>query len=76
MTRRIGSGTLVIATHNAGKMKEIGALLEPYGVKCISAGSLGLPEPKVGLIAIGGGVHRLVRQAGPVALRPQWPNCR
>jgi enoyl-CoA hydratase/carnithine racemase len=24
----------------------------------------GLPEPKVGLIAVGGGVHRLVRQAG------------
>lgn len=46
MTRRIGSGSLVIATHNAGKLKEIGALLEPYGVKCISAGSLGLPEPK------------------------------
>ncbi|MGX7952750.1 RdgB/HAM1 family non-canonical purine NTP pyrophosphatase [Tsuneonella sp. HG249] len=46
MTRRIGSGTLVIATHNAGKLKEIGVLLEPYGVKCISAGSLGLPEPK------------------------------
>jgi XTP/dITP diphosphohydrolase len=43
--RRIGSGSLVIATHNAGKLKEIGALLEPYGVKCISAGSLGLPEP-------------------------------
>lgn len=45
MTRRIGSGTVVIATHNAGKLKEIGALLEPFGVKCISAGSLGLPEP-------------------------------
>ncbi|GGD94005.1 non-canonical purine NTP pyrophosphatase [Tsuneonella deserti] len=45
MIRRIGSGTLVIATHNAGKLKEIGALLAPYGVKCISAGSLGLPEP-------------------------------
>jgi XTP/dITP diphosphohydrolase len=43
--RRIGSSTLVIATHNAGKLKEFGALLEPYGVKCISAGSLGLPEP-------------------------------
>lgn len=39
------SGTLVIATHNAGKLKEIGALLAPYGVNCISAGSLGLPEP-------------------------------
>ncbi len=46
MTRSIGSGTLVIATHNAGKLKEIGALLDPYGVRCISAGSLGLPEPK------------------------------
>ena len=45
MTRRLGSGSLVIATHNPGKLKEIGALLEPYGVKCISAGSLGLPEP-------------------------------
>ncbi|WP_370030974.1 RdgB/HAM1 family non-canonical purine NTP pyrophosphatase [Qipengyuania mesophila] len=45
MTRHIGSGTLVIATHNAGKLKEISALLEPHGVKCISAGSLGLPEP-------------------------------
>ncbi len=45
MTRRIGSGSLVIATHNTGKLKEIAALLEPYGVKCISAGSLGLPEP-------------------------------
>ena len=45
MTRRIGSGSLVIATHNEGKLKEISALLEPHGVKCISAGSLGLPEP-------------------------------
>lgn len=45
MSRKIGNGTLVIATHNAGKLKEIGALLEPHGVKCISAGSLGLPEP-------------------------------
>ena len=42
MTRRLGSGKLVIATHNAGKLKEIGALLDPYGVTCISAGSLGL----------------------------------
>ncbi len=45
MTRRLGSETLVIATHNAGKLKEIGALLAPHGVSCISAGSLGLPEP-------------------------------
>ena len=45
MTRRLGPGSLVIATHNAGKLKEIGALLDPYGLKCLSAGSLGLPEP-------------------------------
>ena len=45
MTRRLGSGKLVMATHNAGKLKEIGALLAPYGLDCISAGALGLPEP-------------------------------
>lgn len=45
MTRRLGGGSVVIATHNAGKLKEIGALVEPYGIKCLSAGSLGLPEP-------------------------------
>ncbi|MEO1222363.1 MAG: RdgB/HAM1 family non-canonical purine NTP pyrophosphatase [Pseudomonadota bacterium] len=43
--RKLGGGSLVIATHNEGKLKEISALLEPFGLKCISAGSLGLPEP-------------------------------
>ena len=43
--RRIGAEPLVIATHNPGKLREIQALLAPFGVKCISAGSLGLPEP-------------------------------
>lgn len=46
MTRKLGGGSLVIATHNSGKLKEISALLEPYGTTCISAGSLGLPEPR------------------------------
>lgn len=46
MTRRLGPEPLVIATHNAGKLKEIQALLAPYGVTCISAGSLGLAEPE------------------------------
>lgn len=45
MTRRLGPSKLVIATHNAGKLKEISALLAPFGTECISAGSLGLPEP-------------------------------
>ncbi len=45
MSRTLGGGSLVVATHNAGKLKEISALLEPHGLKCLSAGSLGLPEP-------------------------------
>ena len=45
MTRQL-SGRLVIATHNAGKLSEIAALLAPYGLNCVSAGSLGLAEPE------------------------------
>lgn len=36
---------LVIATHNAGKLREMGELLAPYGIATVSAGALGLPEP-------------------------------
>lgn len=46
MTRKLGEGSLVIATHNAGKLKEISALLDPYGMTCLSAGALGLGEPE------------------------------
>ncbi len=45
MTRKLSNEKLVIATHNAGKLREIAALLTPYGAQCISADSLGLPEP-------------------------------
>jgi len=45
MTRRLPPGKLVIATHNAGKLREIRALLAPYGMDCLSAGELGLTEP-------------------------------
>ena len=37
---------LVIATHNAGKLREISALLAPYGVDVIGAAALGLEEPE------------------------------
>ncbi|MGE0829098.1 MAG: RdgB/HAM1 family non-canonical purine NTP pyrophosphatase [Hyphomonadaceae bacterium] len=40
------SGRLVVASHNAGKVREIGALLAPMGVEAISAGALGLAEPE------------------------------
>jgi XTP/dITP diphosphohydrolase len=44
---RLPRGTqLVVASHNAGKVREIKALLGPHGIEAISAGSLGLPEPE------------------------------
>ena len=46
MTRKLAPGRLVIASHNAGKVREIRALLEPYGIEPVSAGDLGLPEPE------------------------------
>lgn len=45
MTRKLDKSRLVIATHNAGKLREISALLAPHGIECVSAGDLGLPEP-------------------------------
>ena len=43
--RRFSGDTLVIATHNPGKVREIAALLSPYAAHFPSAGSLGLAEP-------------------------------
>lgn len=34
-----------MASHNAGKLREIGDLLAPFGKSVVSAGELGLPEP-------------------------------
>lgn len=36
---------LLVATHNAGKLDEIRAMLTPHGIAVTSAGELGLPEP-------------------------------
>lgn len=43
--RKLVAQKLVVATHNQGKLEEIAALLAPFGVKAVSAGTLGLPEP-------------------------------
>ncbi|MEO7410481.1 MAG: RdgB/HAM1 family non-canonical purine NTP pyrophosphatase [Sphingomicrobium sp.] len=37
---------LVIATHNAGKLREIRELLAPHGIECLGAAELDLPEPE------------------------------
>ena len=44
--RKLSPGKLVIASHNAGKVREIAELLGPHGIEPVSAGSLGLPEPE------------------------------
>lgn len=46
MARHFEGDRLVIASHNAGKVREIAQLLRPFGVAPVSAGDLGLAEPE------------------------------
>lgn len=46
MARRFTEGKLVIASHNPGKVREIGDLLRPFAVEVVSAGDLGISEPE------------------------------
>lgn len=46
MTAPLAGGTLVIASHNPGKLREIAELIEPFGITVTSAGDLGLAEPE------------------------------
>ena len=43
--RRFNEKKLVVASHNVGKVREISALLAPYGVEIVSSTELNLPEP-------------------------------
>ena len=46
MTRRLLDACLVVASHNPGKVREIGDLIAPEGLNAVSAASLNLPEPE------------------------------
>ncbi len=46
MTRRFEGDRLVVASHNPGKVREIGDLLRPLEIEAVSAGELGLDEPE------------------------------
>ncbi|MDP2125552.1 MAG: RdgB/HAM1 family non-canonical purine NTP pyrophosphatase [Parvibaculum sp.] len=46
MTRKFAGGRLVVASHNPGKVREIGDLLAPFAVDTVSAADLGLAEPE------------------------------
>ena len=45
--RKLARGeTIVLASHNPGKLVEIAELLAPHGLDIVSAATLGLPEPE------------------------------
>ena len=46
MARRFTEKRLIIASHNSGKVREIGELLHPWSVEVVSAAELNLPEPE------------------------------
>ena len=46
MARKLLPGTLIVASHNPGKVREIRDLLALFGIEPVSAGDAGLPEPE------------------------------
>lgn len=44
--RRLTDKSLLVATHNQGKLEEVSDLLESHGVSVIGAAAKGLPEPE------------------------------
>ncbi|KRB85853.1 non-canonical purine NTP pyrophosphatase [Sphingomonas sp. Root710] len=44
--RKLAPGKLVIASHNKGKLREIGELLAPFGIETVSAAAMDVPEPE------------------------------
>ncbi|UOA25382.1 RdgB/HAM1 family non-canonical purine NTP pyrophosphatase [Pseudosulfitobacter sp. DSM 107133] len=46
MTRKFTGDRLLVATHNAGKLEEMTALFQPFGVQVIGAAEMKLDEPE------------------------------
>jgi XTP/dITP diphosphohydrolase len=68
--RRFTGPQLVIASHNAGKVREIAELLAPYGVDVVSAAQLDLPEPEETATTFIGNAELKARAAAAAAGRP------
>ncbi|WP_343313377.1 RdgB/HAM1 family non-canonical purine NTP pyrophosphatase [Brucella sp. BE17] len=43
--RELEKGKLIVASHNAGKLREFDGLIGPFGFEVSSVAALGLPEP-------------------------------
>ena len=46
MTRKFTGDQILIATHNAGKLKEMAELFAPFGVRVVGAAEMKLAEPE------------------------------
>ena len=68
--RQFTEGTLVIATHNAGKMREIGALFAGFDIHILSAADLGLAEPDETKTSFTGNAILKAREAAMTSGKP------
>ena len=64
------AGEIVLASHNAGKLREIGELLAPVGVTALLAAALRLPEPDETADSFAGNALLKARAAAEAAGRP------
>jgi XTP/dITP diphosphohydrolase len=44
--RKFSGDKVLFATHNAGKLEEMSAMLAPFNIACVGAAELNLPEPE------------------------------
>jgi len=74
--RLLRGDRIVIATHNKGKLREVAALLAPYGIETVSAGDLGLPEPEETEESFIGNATIKARVAAQASGLRLWPMIR
>jgi XTP/dITP diphosphohydrolase len=68
--RQFTEDTLVIATHNAGKMREISALFAGFDIDILSAADLGLAEPDETETSFTGNAILKAREAAMASGKP------
>ena len=68
--RQFTEDTLVIATHNAGKMREIGALFAGFDIHILSAADLDLAEPDETETSFTGNAILKAREAAMASGKP------
>lgn len=70
MARKFTERRLLVASHNAGKVREIADLLKPFPVNLVSAAALGLAEPEETETTFAGNAKLKALAAARAALMP------